>query len=217
MAITTIRKPHEAWNPLTGIDWVRVRRAYGIFTQDPAAGISHISEAARHSRWELWVEARLARQAPALTDRDIAIDLETLAQLPADTLGGAYARHIRSNGLDPEKFITPRDRHWVQKRSAYGHDIGHVIVGFDSTPIGEFGLAAFCWVQRRDMLNAFVLSFVPWTCLGYPHWTRKIWAAVWRGMRLGRCSQSTFAYPFEDNWDKPLAAVRRDLGIDRTA
>ena len=217
MAIASDRSFRPRWNPLAGIDWGRVRQAYGTFVQDPAVGVGHIIEAARNSRWQAWVEARLAKQAPELATRSIEIDLAALSLLPIDTLGGAYAWHLEANRLDPEKFVTPRDRHWVQLRMAYGHDIGHVITGFDSTPVGEFGLAAFCLQQQWDLLNIFVLSFAPWTCVGYPHWTGKLWASIWQGFRMAQRSKLLFAYPFEENWEKPLAQVRRELGITRMA
>src|SRR5436305_11477692 len=39
-------------------------------------------------------------------------DLDELAKLPAHTLGGAYARHMRENGLSVDYYpeVTPRNR-----------------------------------------------------------------------------------------------------------
>ncbi len=202
-----------SFNPLAGIDWSEVRSAYAVFIENPALGVFHIIAAARHSRWQRWVEKRLSRQAATLANASIAIDLGALQQLPVETLGGAYARHLTQQGFDPEAFVTPEDRDWVQQRLALSHDVYHVITGFDGTPTGEFGLAAFCLVQQHNLLNVFVLSFVPWTCLGFPKKTLGILKAVFQGLVMGLRCRAIFAYPFEDNWSRSLSQVRRDLKI----
>jgi ubiquinone biosynthesis protein Coq4 len=146
-----------------------------------------------------------------LTGRTITIDLAQLAQLPPDTLGGTYARHMIGLGLDRAAFLTP-DNDWLEQRMAIGHDIFHVIAGYDASPVGEFGVAAFTLVQYRDLLNVFVLSFVP-ISLTNPLWTWPLLRALVRGLRMGRTSQPVVAYAVEDNWAKPLRIVREELGI----
>jgi ubiquinone biosynthesis protein Coq4 len=201
-------------NPLTGINGSELRRAYAVFVDNPAQGILHILAAQQHSLWQHWVVDRLARQAAPLAAVTIAIDIPQLLELPASTLGGAYARHIVSQGFDPEAFQTSASNsHWVSRRAALSHDVYHIITGFNSTPVGEFGLAAFCLVQYRDLLNSFVLSFVPWTCIGYPRQIPQILAAVAKGFWMGCRSLPIFAYPFESNWEKPVEQVRQELGI----
>jgi ubiquinone biosynthesis protein Coq4 len=198
-------------SPLAGINWREVRLAYKTFLGDASIGIRHILRAQRHSVWQQWVNRRLARQAVHLTGRTITIDLAQLVQLPPDTLGGTYARHMMGLGLDPQAFITPEDD-WLDQRTAIGHDIFHVIAGYDASPIGEFGVAAFTLVQYRDLLNVFVLSFVPLS-LTNPLWTLPLLRALVRGARMGRASQPVVAYAVEENWAKPLRVVRQELGI----
>jgi ubiquinone biosynthesis protein Coq4 len=197
--------------PLTGINWREVRLAYQTFLGNAGVGIRHILRAQRHSVWQRWVNRRLARQAAHLAGRTITIDLTALAQLPPDTLGGTYARHMLGLGLDPQAFITPEDD-WLDQRTAIGHDIFHVIAGYDASPVGEFGVAAFSLVQYKDLLNVFVLSFVP-ISLTNPLWTWPLLKALVRGFRMGRTSKSVVAYAVEDNWAKPLRVVRQELGI----
>jgi ubiquinone biosynthesis protein Coq4 len=203
-------KTTSQW-PLTGINWREVGLAYATFLGNAGVGIRHILRAQRHSVWQRWVNRRLARQAVHLTGRTIAIDLAELAQLPPDTLGGTYARHMMELGLDPAAFLTTEDD-WLEQRMAIGHDIFHVIAGYDASPIGEFGVAAFTLVQYRDLLNVFVLSFVPLS-LTNPLWTLPLLRALVRGFRMGRASQPVVAYAVEDNWAKPLRIVRQELGI----
>ncbi|MBE9030610.1 hypothetical protein IQ266_12800 [filamentous cyanobacterium LEGE 11480] len=200
-----------SWCPFSGINWHELRLAYKTFINDAGAGIRHILVAQRHSTWQHWVDRRLAQQASALTGRNITIDLELLVKLPPNTLGGAYARHLIQAGLDPAAFITP-GAGWLDQRTAIGHDIFHIITGFDATPVGEFGVAAFTLVQYRDLLNVFVLSFVP-ISLTNPRWTMPLLRSLHRGFRMAWCSQPVVAYAVEDNWAKPLPLVRQELGI----
>jgi ubiquinone biosynthesis protein Coq4 len=200
----------RSW-PLNGVNWQEVGLAYLTFLGDASVGIRHILRAERHSMWQQLVMRRLARQAAHLSGRQIAIDLAELVQLPPETLGGAYARHMLSLGLDPAAFLTPEDD-WLDQRAAIGHDIFHVIAGYDASVVGEFGVAAFTFVQYWDLLNVFVLSFVPLS-LTNPRWTVRLGLALVRGFRMGWVSQPVVAYAVEENWDKPLAQVRRELGI----
>lgn len=98
-------------------------------------------------------------------------------------------------------------------RLAVAHDVQHILTGFDSSPIGEYGLAAFMLVQYRDLLNVFVLSWVPWSIIGSPRSLLKLLAALFRGFITGWRSRPLVAYAFEDNWHKPLQEVRRELRI----
>ena len=197
--------------PLAGINWREVALAYQTFLGNPGIGIRHILQAQRQSHWQRWVNARLARQATHLSGRTISIDLAELSQLPADSLGGAYARHMIKLGLDPYAFSFPEDD-WLEQRTSVGHDIFHIIAGYDASPVGEFGVAAFTLVQYRDLLNVFVLSYVPLS-LTNPLWTIPLLKAIVRGLRMGHASKPVVAYPVEDSWDKPLSLVRRELGI----
>lgn len=211
-----ISKSLQRLNPLSGINWRELGQAYRMFIGNPGQGILHILAAGENSNWQHWVLKRLGNQAAALETATLQIDIPALLALPADTLGGAYSRHITQQGFDPEAFIRPVDRQaWLQNRLALSHDIYHVITGFDGTPVGEFGLAAFGLVQYRDLLNTFVLSFVPWSMVGFPRQAGKMLVAIGQGLRMGWRCHPIVAYPFEDNWHQPLWAVRRELGIDR--
>lgn len=206
MTATTLQPTYSA-----GINWRELRLAYQTFLADPSAGINHIIAAAQHSRWQQWVEARWARQAAAFKDGDLStIDLQALATLPPETLGGAYGRHMLANGFSLDEFFQDGEAtNWVGRRASIGHDINHVIVGFDASPNGEFGLAAFGFAQDWDMLNAFVLSFVPLEMLRNPG---VLWTVV-KGFWLGLKSSPIFGYAFEQNWRTPLVLVRESLNL----
>jgi ubiquinone biosynthesis protein Coq4 len=199
-----------------GINWRKVWQAYRVFMPNPAQGILHILAAGEYSRWQKWVVRRLSRQAAPIQDWDVTINLDELNKLPPDTLGGAYARHMMQQGFDPDTFINgdpnvlPFDR-----RLAIAHDVQHIIAGFDSSPIGEFGLAAFTLVQYWDMLNVFVLSWVPWFMMGNWRSIPQLFIALYRGFTIGWRSRPLVAYPFEIYWDKPILEVRQELRITK--
>ena len=200
--------------PPQGINWRKVWQAYSVFMPNPAQGILYILAAAENSRWQKWVIQRLRRQAAPIQDWEVIIDLAQLSKLPSDTLGGAYARHMIQQGFDPDAF-KDRDRNILpfNRRLAVFHDVQHIIAGFDSSPIGEFGLAAFTLVQYWDMLNVFVLSWVPWFMLGNMLSIPKLCIELYRGFIIGWRSRPVVAYPFEIYWDKPISEVRRELRI----
>jgi ubiquinone biosynthesis protein Coq4 len=211
-AMLNILKPCSSKTP-RGLNWREVSKAYQVFMRDPAQGILHILAAGRHSYWQKLVIARLRRQAKLIADREVSIDLHTLSQLPADTLGGAYARHMLAQGFTADSFIDNDQDTFFDQRLGIAHDVQHIMTGFDSSPIGEFGLAAFMLVQYRDLLNVFVLSWVPWSMIGNMRRIPKLMAALGRGLLGGWRSRPLVAYPFEDNWHKSLLEVRQELQI----
>jgi ubiquinone biosynthesis protein Coq4 len=197
-----------------GINWRELGRAYRVFMPDPARGILHILEAGRYSRWQRWVLAQLSRQAVGIQDWVVVVDLAQLLKLPPDTLGGAYARHMLQQGFTPETFINPElDKDPFDHRLAIAHDVQHIMTGFDSSPLGEFGLAAFMFVQYWDLLNLFVLSWTPWFALGNWKSIPQLLANLARGFSSGWRARALVAYPYERNWHKSIVEVRRELRI----
>ena len=118
-----------------------------------------------------------------------------------------------SLNLDPNVFVGEfNDEDWLDQRTAIAHDLYHIVTGFDASPLGEFGVAAFTLVQYWDILNVFVLSFVP-ISLTNPVWTFPLLRKLWQGFHMGLLCKPIIGYPFESNWDKPLSDVRQELGI----
>lgn len=197
-----------------GLNWGELWQAYRVFMPDPAQGILHIREAERYSSWNHWVLRRLSRQAGAICDWVVTVDLEELLELPPDTLGGAYARHMLEQGFTPETFINEDlDKDPFGQRLAIAHDVQHIMTGFDSSPLGEFGLAAFMFVQYWDLLNLFVLSWTPWFAMGNWKLIPQLLANLTRGFVSGWRARALVAYPYERNWAKSIATVRQELRI----
>jgi ubiquinone biosynthesis protein Coq4 len=193
--------------------WEELRKAYQMFMVDTSRSILHILAAGQHSRWQAWVMARLRRQAQLIVDKEVTVDLAALHRLPPDTLGGAYARHMITHGFNIDAFADPERGTKFERRLGMAHDVQHIITGFDTSPVGEYGLAAFLLVQYGDLLNVFVLSWVPWSAIGNPQRIPQLVKALWRGFLGGWRSAPLAAYPFEENWHKLLAEVRQELKI----
>jgi ubiquinone biosynthesis protein Coq4 len=195
------------------INWQELRKAYQVFMADPAQGILHILAASHHSRWQLWVMNRLRRQAQLIVEKEVVVDLAVLQQLPPETLGGAYARHMLAHGFTVDAFADSERGTKFERRLGIAHDVQHIITGFDSSPVGEYGLAAFLLVQYGDLLNVFVLSWVPWSAIGNFRSIPKLFKSLSRGFVGGWRSYPLVAYPFEDNWHKSIVEVRQELKI----
>lgn len=87
------------------------------------------------------------------------IDLQQLYQLPNQTLGYAYAKHMIKNGFTPPSVNEIANDPVVFLGAHIGetHDIWHVVTGCDADKPGEVQLEAFYTAQlaacRRNLSN----------------------------------------------------------------
>jgi ubiquinone biosynthesis protein COQ4 len=141
-----------------------------------------------------------------------SVDWAHLRALPADTLGGAYVRYLDDHQLDPDLFQPPPGLpvipQWVAQRIRQTHDLWHVLTGYAPDVRGELALQAFTFGQLR-MPSAWLVSV-----LGTLAKVPTAAATVWRGFRRGARAKFLPVIRFEDHWDRPLATVRAELGIE---
>lgn len=158
---------------------------------------------------------RLLREQPTIDSR--SVDFDRLLQLPADTLGGAFARHMKTNQLDPDLFQAPPGLPatvaYVAKRVRQTHDIWHVLTGYGTDVPGELALQAFYWAHMGMPSSAAI------TVLGSLRYAtkfrdRRLFAMVKEGFDRGRAvSRFLPTVYWEELWDKPLDEVRAMLHI----
>lgn len=154
----------------------------------------------------------LARR-PALDHQHV--DLDALLELPSHTLGHAYATFLRSRGLTLDVFVPPRelrDEHlrYVAQRLRQTHDLWHVVTGYNTDVPGEIELQAFTFGQTQTLFAFFVT-------LGgtlKPQDNRaatlvRVLRAYFRGVR----AQQLCFRAWEQSFERPLADVRRELGL----
>ena len=157
-------------------------------------------------------EGRRLYESRRFIDRS-TVDLDALAKLPADTLGGAYARFMRSRGITPEIFEAPPGladpvATYLTLRVRQTHDLWHVLTGYDTDVPGEIELQAFTYGQLGAP-SALLLGG-----LGAlrrrrvdPHALTRARAAYRRGLATARL----IPFPWEDHWSAPLSALRASL------
>lgn len=146
------------------------------------------------------------------------INLEQLSQLPEGTLGYEYAQHMKKCGIQPleisQDLREEADNHLFALRYTVIHDIFHVLLGFDTSYAGEMGVFAFTIAQNYSkIINAFeplVTSVYPLIFLNQAEQMR---ANIRKGKALGKKAKCLLVYRFEDNWARPIADMRSELGL----
>lgn len=140
-------------------------------------------------------------------------DIEALAQLPADTLGGAYGRHMLSNNLRADFFdnVPPRHRmHYLRLRIRQTHDIWHVLTGFGTDEFDEVGLQAFYSGQFPNSTGAIiaVAAFLKSILRGRFDELGKHMESFAEGYCAGKRSGSLIAVKWEELWHEKLETLR---------
>src|SRR5207344_1606776 len=91
------------------------------------------------------------------------VDYAALRALPADTLGGAYARTLAAGSLDPDVFqrppSLPEDLAYVAQRMRQTHDLWHVLTGLGTDIPGEVALQAFAHAQLGQNFARLIVTF----------------------------------------------------------
>lgn len=161
--------------------------------------------------------------------RLLPLDLERLAAYAEGTVGRAAADFFEKRGLDPKAIprlesATEAERDpaqdeatdYVRAHLYETHDLWHVLTGLDTDVAGELALQAFYSAQVDAMLPRIliVLGLIN-SRLGMgggDDWRPRL-DGVARGWLLGRNAKPLFGIDWDSIWDRPLAEVRRELGI----
>lgn len=147
-----------------------------------------------------------------------AYDIEELATLPADTLGGAYGRHMKENGLRADFYddVPARHRmHYLRLRIRQTHDIWHVLTGLGTDEFDEVALQAFYSGQFPNSTGAIiaVAAFLKSILRGrFDELTRHMEAFA-EGYSAGKRSGSLIAVKWEEMWSEKLETLRQRFGI----
>jgi ubiquinone biosynthesis protein Coq4 len=145
-------------------------------------------------------------------------EVDELLRLPPDTLGGAYARHMKANGLRPDFYedAAPRHRmHYLRMRMRQTHDIWHVVSGFGTDEFGEVGLQGFYFAQFTNGQSALIASaaLLKSVLRGRFGDLEKHVDAFCEGYCNGKRAQALLDVKWEELWSEKLDAVRRRYGI----
>jgi ubiquinone biosynthesis protein Coq4 len=145
-------------------------------------------------------------------------DLHELAQLDEGTLGRAFADHMLRNGLDPAsipRLESASEPAFVRAHLYETHDIWHVATGFATDVAGELGLQAVYLAQLPGLLPLLILSGgLLNTALYRPQERDERMRQIVRGWLLGKGARPLFGVRWDAMWQRPLADIRTELGLD---
>lgn len=148
-------------------------------------------------------------------------DLKALAQYPPGSLGYEFTAYLKETGFDPNYYraLPIKDEtSYILTRLRQTHDLWHLVTGFGSDVNGELGLQAFCLAQVRLPLPIILLAGgLLKTLVTAPDEMEDLLDRIAVGYRLGSKTKPMLAQRWEENWDKPLAQWREELGLDKTA
>jgi len=145
-------------------------------------------------------------------------DLAALGELPPDTLGYAYSRHLMSHGFDPDyfrKLDVCDDESYCIMRTRETHDIWHVVTGFSPSALGEIGVKAVELAQmRRPMAAVICCGAVFRYMMRDPDQLEKVLCAISAGYQLGiKANKKLLSMKWEEMWDRSLSDIRAELGV----
>jgi len=146
-------------------------------------------------------------------------DVDELLSLSPETLGGMYARHMKSRGLRPDFFdaVTPRHNlHYLRLRMRQTHDIWHTLTGFDTNPVGEVGLQAFYFAQFTNGQSALIIAGAILKSILRRRYgeLEQFVEAFCDGYRNGRRARPLLGVKWEDLWLEPVEDLRRRYNIE---
>ena len=182
--------------------------ANAVFTRERASGILERLHEQPSCARALHAQKRLP-----------PIDLDRLAAMPEGSLGHAFARHMRANGLDPAALPTyeSHDEATYFRAHIYEtHDLWHVVTGFATDVAGELGLQAFYFAQIRGAVPMVILTAgILNTSLFARADHEARFTAIAEGWMRGLQARPLFGIDWEAQWERPLAEIRAELGLAR--
>lgn len=155
---------------------------------------------------------------PVLQDR------ETLRRHPEGSLGREYARFVDREQISAEGLVEASDEEAdddvfldarakvLSARMRDTHDLWHVVTGYQRDLFGEHALLAFTYAQTRNHGIGFIVLMA-----ALRFWREGQRASIplaWRGFLRGRRAGFLVAADWEALLSRPLAEVRRTLGVE---
>ncbi|NJM57959.1 MAG: hypothetical protein HC857_11715, partial [Synechococcales cyanobacterium RU_4_20] len=98
------------------------------------------------------------------------------------------------------------------------HDLFHTLLGFDTSYAGELGVQGFITGQnysRALHLTGPLVQLI--TMLIRPLQARAISRNFRQGKALGQQAHCVLTFPFEQNWARPIQAIRKELNLPQVS
>ncbi|MBK7863558.1 MAG: hypothetical protein IPJ65_34130 [Archangiaceae bacterium] len=161
------------------------------------------------------------RRAFALRPRVGDVRLERLGAMPEGSLGRAFFTFLSERHLDPASLpvrTATDDASYLNAHLYETHDLWHVVTGFETDVAGELGLQAFYAAQVTGKLPVVLLTIGLLNTFLYAHDDRdRRLEAIARGWRLGKAVNPLTGYDWGASFERPLAQVKEELGLNPAA
>ena len=161
-------------------------------------------------------------------------DFDALLELPPETLGYQYARHIVDNNLN--KTISSDYRRAHEKMEAEGklagmpdevkyavlrgfqiHDVFHILTGYLTDGYGEIALQAFTLAQRQlPYSSIWMATLTTQMTFLNPSMTGLVMDAISDGWTFGRQAKNLNYVRWEEMMARPVAELRAEFNLNRT-
>lgn len=163
---------------------------------------------------------RLLRTRPNLLEQ--LCDRDRLAALPEGSLGRAYVEFVDSEGITADGLveaslvaqpIADPELAWVRDWLRDTHDLWHVALGYRGDLVGEAALLAFSHTETGNW-GVGAIAAVAWLKLGrVTHPSLRAREIIVDGRRIAQHAAWFLDVPWHEWLNRPLAEVRRDLGV----
>ncbi len=153
--------------------------------------------------------------------------IDDLARYPAGSLGRLLHDHMTSRGLTLDFFPPhePDDElEFLSLRGQQAHDYWHIVTGYDTDERGELAIIAFYlgnYLTHLDEagppLAVYIALLLGTSVLRFSFHRRSdlgpLFSAITDGWARGVNAEPLVAVEWERMWDRPVDAIRAELGI----
>ena len=146
-------------------------------------------------------------------------DLDELEKLAPHTLGGAYARQMKAQGLRPDYYqeAKPRTRmQFLRQRMRQTHDIWHVLTGLGTDEFDEVCIQGFYAGQYTSSMAAIIGAGAMLKSIArgrFGELQRHV-DAFCEGYCAGKRAEPLLAVKWEELWGETIDSLRRRYRID---
>ncbi|NES95137.1 MAG: hypothetical protein F6K32_07865 [Desertifilum sp. SIO1I2] len=143
--------------------------------------------------------------------------LEELSEMPVNTLGYSYAKHMHDRQLKVLEYNgNESDRYqFFFKRLRQTHDILHAVTGFNTDNLGEIGLEGF-YLAQAMLPNVYYLMMAR---MSHILLDDKIFEgqsyleSLLKGFLMGKNAEKVLGLRWEEMWFNDIQLLRKKLNI----
>ncbi|CAG7785595.1 unnamed protein product [Allacma fusca] len=143
------------------------------------------------------------------------INLEWLASLPPDTLGGQYIQFLRKNNVTPDsrlpvRFIADPELAYVMQRYREAHDLFHTITGMPTNMLGEVVVK---WIEGIQLGLPMCLTggLFGATRLRPKQRAKYVSTHLNWALQVGFTASPLINIYFERHWEEPIVDLRQSI------